>query len=77
MLTQNYFLVLLMFGPMLRSRSLVFGVWECWFRNVRGGGRQSGRLAPLFYSWLCDTGVVFYSTGFSDSLAEESQGGLE
>lgn len=50
MLTQNYFLVLLMFGPMLCSRSLVFGVWECWFRNVRGGGRQSGRLAPLFYS---------------------------
>ena len=36
--------------------------------------RQGGLL--LFCSMLRDTGVVIYSTGFSDSLAEELRGGL-
>lgn len=38
---------------------------------------KSERLAFLFYSMLCDiTGVFLNSIGFSDSLAEESRGGL-
>lgn len=38
---------------------------------------KSERLAFLFYSMLCDiTGVFLNSVGFSDSLAEESRGGL-
>lgn len=36
--------------------------------------RQGGLL--LLYSMLCDPGVVLYSTGFSDSLAEGLRGGL-
>lgn len=31
---------------------------------------------PSVLFMLCDTGVVLCATGFSDSLAEESQGGL-
>lgn len=54
------------------SSVLVFGIWKYWFSNEGG---HSARLAPLFYS-CCDTGVVLCATGFSDSLAEESQGGL-
>lgn len=57
--------------PPFCSSVLVFGIWKYWFSNEGG---NSARLAPLFM--LCDTGMVLCATGFSDSLAEESQGGL-
>lgn len=58
------------------SSVLVFGIWKRWFSNVGGGGWRVSKACSSVLLRLCDSAVVLYSTGFSDSLAEESYGGL-